>query len=107
MQVSVKLVVDPSAPVDWLPLVAFDPLQPPEAVQLDAFVEFHARVELLPLATLVGLALTVTVGNTGAGCGLDEPSSDAEPPEPPQPHDSEVARRTAISVRICRASSLR
>ena len=65
-QVSVKLVVAASAPVDWLPLVAFVPLQPPDAVQLVAFVEDQAREPLPPLATLVGLAVIVTIG---AGVG--------------------------------------
>lgn len=87
--------------------MALLPLHPPEAVQLVALVEFHARVALPPLVTPVGLAVSVIVGNTGDGCGLDDPPSDAEPPEPPQPHDNVVARRTAIRVRICSASSLR
>jgi hypothetical protein len=39
------------------------PDQSPEAVQLVAFVELQVRVEEAPLATLVGLAVSVTVGN--------------------------------------------
>lgn len=38
------------------------PLQPPEAVQLVAFVEDHASIELPPEFTVVGFALKVTVG---------------------------------------------
>jgi len=47
-----------------LPLVAFAPLQPPEAVQVVALVAFQFRVAALPLGTLFGLAPNVT---TGAG----------------------------------------
>jgi len=50
------------APVDWLPLVATAPDQPPDAVQLVAFVEDQDKVEFDPLVTLVGLALSETVG---------------------------------------------
>jgi hypothetical protein len=46
----------------WLPEAAFAPLQPPEAVQLVAFVDDQERVELEPAATVVGLALRSTVG---------------------------------------------
>jgi len=105
-QANVKLVVALSAPVDWLPLVAFVPPQPPEAVQPVALAELQVSVEADPLTMVVGLAESVTVGKTGEGCGLDDPSSDAEPPEPPHPHDTKVARTTAIRVRICSASSL-
>jgi hypothetical protein len=38
------------------------PVQPPEAVQAVALVEPHVNVELAPLATVVGFALSVTVG---------------------------------------------
>ena len=51
-----------SAPVDCDPLVAKVPDQPPDAVQLVAFVEDQDKVELDPLEMLVGLALTETVG---------------------------------------------
>ena len=54
-----------SAPVDRDPLVARVPDQPPDAVQLVAFVEDHDKVALEPLAMLVGLALSEIVG-TGA-----------------------------------------
>jgi hypothetical protein len=66
VQVSVKFVVAASTPVDWLPLVVFVPLQPPDAAQLVALVEDQAIELLPPLATLVGLAVIVTVG---AGVG--------------------------------------
>jgi hypothetical protein len=54
-----------SAPVDRDPLVARVPDQPPDAVQLVAFVEDHDKVALEPLAMLVGLTLSEIVG-TGA-----------------------------------------
>jgi hypothetical protein len=58
-----------SAPVLNVPLVAFAPLQPPEAVHAVAFVELHVNVELPPLATDVGFALSVAVavGTTVTG----------------------------------------
>jgi hypothetical protein len=62
VQVSVYLVVAVSAPVLAVPLVASDPLQPPEAVQEVALAVDQLKVELLPLATLLGLAVIVTVG---------------------------------------------
>jgi hypothetical protein len=51
-----------SAPVDCVPLVALLPLQPPDAVQLVAFVLLQLNVELAPLAMEVGLTVSVTVG---------------------------------------------
>ena len=48
--------------MDSEPLVALLPLQPPEAAQLVAFVEFHVSVEAVPLAMLDGATLNVTVG---------------------------------------------
>jgi hypothetical protein len=53
-----------SAPVDFVPLVASIPVQPPEAVQEVALVEFQVSVEAPPEATAVGLALSVAVGGT-------------------------------------------
>jgi hypothetical protein len=50
------------APVDFEPLVARLPDQPPVALQLVALVEDQLSVELPPLAIVLGLALSVTVG---------------------------------------------
>jgi hypothetical protein len=50
-----------SAPVLCVPLVAFAPLQLPEAVHAVAFVELHVSVEAAPLATEVGFADRVAV----------------------------------------------
>jgi hypothetical protein len=49
-----------------LPLVGSLPDQPPEAVQLLAFVDDQLSVELEPLLTVPGLALRLSVGFTGA-----------------------------------------
>jgi hypothetical protein len=52
-----------SAPVLCVPLVAFVPLQLPDAVHDVAFVELHVSVEALPLATEVGAAPSDAVGS--------------------------------------------
>jgi hypothetical protein len=49
-------VVAVNASVDAVPLVAVLLVQPPIAVQEVALVELHVSVELLPLATVWGLA---------------------------------------------------
>jgi hypothetical protein len=70
------------APEDCDPLVASLPDQPPEAVQAVALVEDQLSVALLPLVTVLGAALKVTVG---AG-EVTETVADwaAEPPGPVQ-----------------------
>ncbi len=50
------------APVAWEPLVAIVPVQPPDAVQVVALLEVQVNVVLLPLDTLLGLALNDTLG---------------------------------------------
>jgi hypothetical protein len=50
------------APVASEPFTALAPDQAPEAVQAVAFVDDHVRVEPLPLATVLGLAIRLTVG---------------------------------------------
>ncbi len=64
--------------MDCDPLVAWVPDQPPEAVQEVALVELQVSVEVPPEATLVGLAVSVTVGAdavtvTVADCGAPVP----------------------------------
>ena len=49
-------------PVDCEPLVAGVPDHPPDAVHAVALVEDQVNIELLPLETLVGFALSETVG---------------------------------------------
>jgi hypothetical protein len=68
--------------VDCEPLAALVPDQVPEPVQAVALVADQLSVELLPLATVLGLAVKVTVGagevtDTVADC-------DALPPVPVQ-----------------------
>jgi hypothetical protein len=75
-------VVLVSAPVDHVPLVATAPLQPPEAVHAVAFCDFQLRLDEPPLATVVGEAVSATVGagEVTAICADVE----AEPPGPVQ-----------------------
>lgn len=51
-----------SAPLDCEPLIALLPDQPPEAVQEVALVDDQLNVDALPLATVLGLAVKLTVG---------------------------------------------
>jgi hypothetical protein len=51
-----------STPVDWVPLTNFVPVQAPDATHELALVADHVKVELLPLVTLLGDAVSVTVG---------------------------------------------
>jgi len=69
-----------------VPLVAFVPLQPPEAEQLVALVEDHVSVLVAPAATEAGLALKLTVGAAAAATVTVAPDC-AEPPAPV--HESE------------------
>jgi hypothetical protein len=55
-------VVEASGETDRLPLVALDPLQPPEAVQDVARVLDQVSVDLPPTVIESGLAVIVTVG---------------------------------------------
>lgn len=71
-----------NAPVDWEPVMGFDPDQLPVPVQAVAFAADHVSVALAPFATVFGLAARVTVGAglltvTVADC-------DAVPPVPVQ-----------------------
>jgi hypothetical protein len=67
------------APVDHVPLVAIAPLQPPEAVHAVASCELQLKVDMPPGATVVGEAVSVTVGEgevtpTSADCEADPPA---------------------------------
>jgi hypothetical protein len=70
-----------SAPVDCEPLTGLAPDQDPEAVQAVALVADQVRAELLPLATVLGLAARVTVGT---GC-VTETVADCAALLPPVP----------------------
>lgn len=76
-----KSVVAVMAVVVCVPLVASGPVQPPDAVQLVAFVELQVSIVVLPLVTLVGFALMVTVGN---GATVTSVVAFASPPAPVQ-----------------------
>jgi hypothetical protein len=65
VQVSAYVVVAVSAPVLAVPLIARAPLQPFAAVHAVAPVVDQVRVEELPLVTLPGFALRLTVGTGG------------------------------------------
>jgi hypothetical protein len=54
-----------SAPVDQVPLVATAPLHAPEAEHACACVEDHVSEELPPLAIVVGVAVSCSVGEEG------------------------------------------
>jgi hypothetical protein len=51
-----------SAPVDWLPEIAFAPDQAPDAAHEVAFVADHVSVALPPLLMALGPTLSVTAG---------------------------------------------
>jgi hypothetical protein len=78
MQVNSYSVVFTTGPVDHVPLVATAPFQPPEAVHAVTLSEFQLRVELPPLATVVGEAVSVTVG----GVTTTSVDCEAEPAGP-------------------------
>lgn len=67
-----------TAPVDCEPLTALLPDQDPEAVQAVAWDVDHVSAALVPLATVLGLAVRVTVGTgwvteTVVDCAADPP----------------------------------
>jgi hypothetical protein len=70
-----------NAPVLCVPDVVLVPVQPPDAVQLVAFVELQVNVDEPPDAMLLGDAVSVTVG----ACAIVTVAvCDAEPPVPEQ-----------------------
>jgi hypothetical protein len=62
VQVNSYFVESKSAPVDQVPLVAIEPLQPPEALQAPPWRTFQVSIELSPLLIVVGVAVKVTAG---------------------------------------------
>jgi hypothetical protein len=68
VHVSAYVPLVASSPVDWVPDSGLDPDQPSDAVQDVASLDDQISVELLPLATEVGLAEIETVGSGGRGC---------------------------------------
>jgi hypothetical protein len=64
-QVKVNVLVAVSGPTFWLPLTALGPDHAPPAVQVVALVDVQVRVEDPFMLTVVGLAVSVTVGRGG------------------------------------------
>jgi hypothetical protein len=62
VQVRINFVVAVSAGVVCEPMVAWEPLQPPEAVHAVALLDDQLNDEVAPLLTVLGVAVTVTVG---------------------------------------------
>jgi len=72
-----------SDPVDWEPRKACAPDHAPEAVQAVALLDDQVRVAPEPLATVLGLALKVTVA-VGFGLTVTVVDWTALPPAPVQ-----------------------
>jgi len=68
-----------SEPVDCEPLMGLLPDQAPEAVHEVALVDDQLKVELAPLATVLGLALRATVA-VGVGLTVTVVDCAAVPP---------------------------
>ena len=66
------------------PEVERAPLQPPEAVQPVALVDDQLSVAAAPLATLLGVAVRVTVGTDAADLTVTVADALALPPAPLQ-----------------------
>jgi hypothetical protein len=71
------------APVDWEPLVAFEPVQAPEAAHDVAWLDDQVRVDAAPLATVLGLALKLTTTD-GVDVTVTVADCTALPPVPLQ-----------------------
>ena len=72
-----------SAPLDCEPLIALLPDQPPEAVHEVALFDDHDRVDALPLATVLGFTLKLTVTD-GFALTVTVADCAALPPAPVQ-----------------------
>jgi hypothetical protein len=62
VQVSVNFVVAVRADVAFEPLIGWDPLHPPDALQEVVLVDDHVNNDVAPLLTVLGLAEIVTAG---------------------------------------------
>ncbi len=76
-----------------MPLMALLPDQAPLAEQAVALVEDHARVALLPLVTVLGLAASETVGARGVTDTVVDCVAFPPPPE-------QVSEKVALAVRV-------
>jgi hypothetical protein len=82
-----------SGTLDWLPEVVLVPVHAPEATQDVASVDDQVRVEELPLATDVGLAVRDTVGTGGVTVTVAEAL-----PVPPAPVQASVNVPVPVST---------
>jgi hypothetical protein len=71
-----------TAPVDWEPVSPLEPLQPPDAVQEVALLLDQVSVEAAPAFTVLGAALSVTVGAAPETVIVTD--CEADPPAPVQ-----------------------
>ena len=62
VQVKVYFVAEVTGEVALEPVVPIDPLHPPDAVQEVALVEDQFNIDVVPFATVLGLALRLTAG---------------------------------------------
>lgn len=83
-QLNVKVEVLLSAAVAWLPAVVLLPLQSPEALQLEALVDDQVSIEVSLTLTVVGSALSETVGAGGVALTVTVALFCALPPAPEQ-----------------------
>lgn len=78
---SVNVLFALRAPVDCDPLVDLLPDHAPEAVHAEAFAVDQLKVDALPLATVLGVALILTL-TSGAGVTVTMADWAAVPPGP-------------------------
>jgi len=99
LQLRVKILLAlVSAPVLAVPEVGCEPLHAPLAVHELASVEDQLRLELPPLGTLAGVAVTVSVGAGDPEGGGADVMADSPPP-PPQPATKRVHARARRTLR--------
>jgi hypothetical protein len=89
-----------SALVVSLPEVDFAPVQPPDAVQLVALVVVHASCVVPCAATVVGVALKVSVGAPAGGGALAIVTLTDFEVLPPEPVHTSVKVLAAFSVAL-------
>jgi hypothetical protein len=97
LQLRVNVVVALSAAVGTEPEVGFDPLQAPDAVQLETLLDVQFSTEVLPLGIIVRFAPSAS--DAAVDGGVEEPGLVAGPdplvPEYPPPTDPPPQAATA------------
>jgi hypothetical protein len=95
-------VVAERLPVEVLPLVAFAPLQPAEAVHEVALVELQVSVAEVPVPMIVGLAVSVTAGAAVVTGGVvDVLVAELPPPQEARKIAAASAANPAACARVC------